>query len=404
MTLDFPTIALMSVAVAGLVGVLMLFSWAENRAVTAWAWWGAAYILIATGFTLVTLRPVLGPFVSIVLANALVLGGYGMVWMGARAFEGRTTRVAAILAAPAIWIVAMQIAPFAENVNARVVLASSFMSLYCALAAHELWRGRAEPLRARSLLLVLFAVYVLLLQARIAMTVVAPIPDALPLEISGWFIQSAISGLICALLLGFLMLILPRQRAELHYRTAALVDPLTALANRRAFLERAEPLLRNRFLPQRPAALLLFDLDRFKEINDCHGHAAGDRTLQLFADIVMRHLRPDDLAGRLGGEEFAVLLPDADLNTAVAIAESIRDHFGQEAAEVDGQALQATVSVGIACSDDYPSGIDDLLARADIALYRAKHAGRDRVEVIGLPPGMTESPAPAGLRLVGAMG
>ncbi len=383
MTLDFLTVAIVAVGVAGIIGVLMLVSFAEQRATTAWAWWGGAYLLIASGYLLIIMRAQLAPFVTIVLANAMVFAGYGMVWMGARAFEARPQRAFLILVAPGIWIAACQFPRFVADVNPRILLASSLMATLVALAAFELWRGRAEQLRARTAIIILFAIYAALLLSRIVLTLLAPISNGHPLATSGWFMQSALGGLVLGLSLGFLLVILPRQRAEARYKTAALVDPLTGLPNRRAFLDRAEQLVRTRVGHGRPVAVLLFDLDRFKEINDCYGHATGDHALQIFAGVISRHLRFDDVAGRLGGEEFAVFLPGADLNEAVATGELIRESFAYEAEELDGRMLCATVSVGIVCTQESAVVVSDLLARADVALYRAKRAGRNRVEVLG---------------------
>jgi diguanylate cyclase (GGDEF)-like protein len=268
------------------------------------------------------------------------------------------------------------------DVNPRILLASFLMACLCALAAFELWRGRAEPLRARNATVLLLALYVGLLLSRIALTLVAPIQNGHPLVSSSWFLPNVLVGLVLGISIGFSLMILPRQRVEARYKTAALVDPLTGLANRRAFLDRAEHLVRTRAGLERPVAVLLFDLDRFKEINDCHGHAAGDHALQIFSGVLARHLRFDDVAGRLGGEEFAILLPGADINEAVATGELIRESFAYEAGELDGRALCATVSAGIVCTEENSVAVSDLLARADVALYRAKRAGRNRVEVL----------------------
>jgi diguanylate cyclase (GGDEF)-like protein len=381
-TLDFQSVAVVAVGVSVIVGALMLVSWFENRAMTAWAWWGCAYLLISGGFMLIAMRAVLGTLASIVIANAIVLIGYGMIWLGARAFEGRRIHIEVLAVAPLAWVVACQVPGFVGDINLRVMFATSMMVVLCSLAAFELWRGRREKLRARTGAVLLLAAYILLLQARVVSTIVAPIVEGHPWATTGWFMQSAMGGLILSLTLGFFFLILPRQRMEMRYKTAALVDPLTGIANRRAFLDEAEQLMRARVGAGRPAAVLLFDLDRFKEINDCHGHAAGDLALQAFADAVARHLRAGDLLGRLGGEEFAAVLPRTELNAAVAIGELIRERFSQEAAEIGGQVIQATVSVGIVCTDEASVGIDELLAHADMALYRAKHAGRNRVEVL----------------------
>jgi diguanylate cyclase (GGDEF)-like protein len=174
-----------------------------------------------------------------------------------------------------------------------------------------------------------------------------------------------------------------KERGELRHKTAALVDPLTGLANRRAFLSDAEALIAARASRSEPLAVLLADLDRFKTINDRFGHAIGDQVLKVFAGAVRRSIRVDDLVGRLGGEEFAVLLPGGREDGAVDLAERIRRAFAEGAAEINGHAVKGTVSIGIAAVRIGTHDLGGLLNRADSALYQAKEAGRDRVVAFG---------------------
>jgi diguanylate cyclase (GGDEF)-like protein len=126
--------------------------------------------------------------------------------------------------------------------------------------------------------------------------------------------------------------------------------------------------------------VLIIDLDHFKSINDRFGHAFGDQMLEIFADTARQSVRSTDLLGRIGGEEFAVLLPNMNRNRALAIAERIRANFAQAAVEVG-----ATVSIGLAhCQDDAELDVPELLAQADQALYCAKKNGRNRVESASL--------------------
>ena len=131
----------------------------------------------------------------------------------------------------------------------------------------------------------------------------------------------------------------------------------------------------------RPVALLLFDLDRFKSINDKFGHSAGDAVLSAFCRLATSLLRPTDLFGRIGGEEFASLLPDTTRQDALLLAERLRTAFKATSHEVADQTLTATVCVGVAVSDDASSDLAALLDAADRALYRAKATGRNRVEL-----------------------
>jgi diguanylate cyclase (GGDEF)-like protein len=171
-----------------------------------------------------------------------------------------------------------------------------------------------------------------------------------------------------------------REQVALGFKQASLIDPLTGVGNRRAFFERGEKLLHRSAFEGQPAVLLLFDLDRFKDINDTFGHHVGDRVLKAFCAVATAALRPDDLFGRVGGEEFASLLPCTSLDEGLAIAERIRSNFAATTLEVGANTLAATVSVGVAMSIDTSRTLADIFKTADRALYRAKANGRNRIE------------------------
>jgi diguanylate cyclase (GGDEF)-like protein len=144
----------------------------------------------------------------------------------------------------------------------------------------------------------------------------------------------------------------------------------------------------------------MIDLDHFKSINDRFGHSVGDRVLQIFAKTAAANLRSFDLIGRLGGEEFAAVLAESGQDEAVAVAERIRMSFVAAAAVVDGHAVAATTSVGVALMRDVSQGVTALLGQADKALYRAKDLGRNRVE-LAEPP--AAEPARLAATPIGAM-
>ena len=129
--------------------------------------------------------------------------------------------------------------------------------------------------------------------------------------------------------------------------------------------------------------MLIFDLDHFKETNDRFGHALGDRVLKLFATTASTHLNGTSLVARLGGEEFAAILPGADPLEALGAGEAVRHAFANSGAFVDGLAVGATVSVGAASDVGIKGDLNALFRRADAALYVAKRAGRNRVELLG---------------------
>jgi len=177
-----------------------------------------------------------------------------------------------------------------------------------------------------------------------------------------------------------------RNELLLRLQYMAEHDQLTGLLNRRAFTERASALLARPSVVPRPSALLMLDIDAFKQINDSFGHAGGDRVLTNFARIVGDCLRETSLFGRIGGEEFAILLPDCLPDEALAIADRVRTAFGNCVTDIeDGRQAATTVSIGIAFMPHRLATIERPLLIADRALYRAKATGRNRVEGMTIP-------------------
>jgi len=158
----------------------------------------------------------------------------------------------------------------------------------------------------------------------------------------------------------------------------ARVDFLTNLSNRRAFYEQGERELRSLERSALPAAVVMLDIDHFKSINDRHGHAGGDAAIRAMADVIRAQLHARDLHGRLGGEEFALLLPDCTLDAAHALAGRIRAATESLTVAYEGRDIRFTISVGIAALSAGMT-LDQWIARADTALYRAKQSGRNCV-------------------------
>lgn len=159
----------------------------------------------------------------------------------------------------------------------------------------------------------------------------------------------------------------------------ACVDGLTGLNNRRHFLSLAESEWSRFQRYQRPLALLMIDIDFFKSVNDTYGHDAGDAVLKAVAESLNRSKRSSDIAGRLGGEEFALILPEATPDRAIAAAERYRTLIGGRPIIAIGRQISVTVSVGVGIAETGMCGFEDLLKRADVALYDAKNSGRNCV-------------------------
>lgn len=170
-----------------------------------------------------------------------------------------------------------------------------------------------------------------------------------------------------------------RKAMEAELTRLATIDMLTGVANRRHFMAQATTELARIERFGQPASVLMLDLDNFKQVNDTHGHAAGDAVLKTFAATVCASLRKTDCIGRLGGEEFAVLLPGTDSAAALVFAERLRRATLLNSVAVGQKNIVVTVSIGIAVMHATDASPDEALARADAALYRAKAEGRNRV-------------------------
>ncbi|HEX4815601.1 MAG TPA: GGDEF domain-containing protein [Nonomuraea sp.] len=196
----------------------------------------------------------------------------------------------------------------------------------------------------------------------------------------------------CALNPALLLLALPPvvllQRSLLHaqLQAAARTDAKTGLLNAAAWQREADTEIVRARRTGDTLALLIIDIDHFKRVNDAHGHLVGDQVLIGVASLLRGQLRDYDVVGRFGGEEFVVLLPGADIREARRVAERLRTHIGHMAIPADDTLIRVTISAGVAVMNVHGDDLIELLAAADLALYRAKELGRDRVCVPLLQP------------------
>jgi len=200
-----------------------------------------------------------------------------------------------------------------------------------------------------------------------------------PAQAIGWNEIFALETMLYAVGAAFIVLLMVKDRSIVVYRTAATTDHLTGLLNRRAFVENANTLCLRQRRHRRPVTLFVFDLDKFKSINDRFGHAIGDEALRVFAKSVSNAMRSEDIIARFGGEEFVAIVAAGSAD-ASKIAERVRATFERDGVTVAGHELKATVSIGAACAAAADMDLDAMIERADVALYQAKHNGRNRVE------------------------
>jgi diguanylate cyclase (GGDEF)-like protein len=385
MNLDVNTLFLVTIYVEAILGLLLLFAWAQNTAITAVAWWGFAHLLRAGSVTLFGLYGSVSDLISIDLANVVLFTSFAVTWTGARVFDNRKPQPILLFAGAAVWLVASRIPGFTDAFEVRVLLASGIITAYTWGTAFEFWRGRSEPLVSRWPAIFMLFAHGSLYLLRTPLGAMLPwIPKGNQIFESVWLTVLSFEGLLFTISIAFILLAMAKERTEYRHKTAALVDPLTGVSNRRAFLQDGEAQLKRQATDPRPTAVMLLDLDNFKSINDRFGHALGDRVLEIFADVSSGCLRRIDLFGRLGGEEFAALLRDTSRERALAVAEQIRTSFAEATRDVDGRPVGATVSIGVVISYDSVLDLSALLAQADHALYRAKDSGRNRIEIASI--------------------
>jgi diguanylate cyclase (GGDEF)-like protein len=401
MHLDLQTLSVVTVFITALLGALLVFAGLQNRSVRAPMWWGAAHIVNASGLALVSSRGAAPDFLTIDAANALVLLGYGLTWTGARIFDGRPIRPVLVVLAPALWLALCRIPAFATDADLRVIVVSTTLAALALITAEEFWRGRDEPLLSRWPSVIVLLAYAAVLLARVPATLLSPSFQGDSLLSGLSFTLLTFGTLLFTVVMAFLQLNMTKERMELKHKINSLVDPLSGVANRRAFLDGAEGLLRRLESDHEPLAVLLFDLDHFKQINDRCGHAVGDAVLQAFAATGTATLGSDVLFARIGGEEFASCIAVGDLDEAYAIADRVRRNFAAAAVRFGSHDLTLSVSAGVALARDPQVGVADLLSIVDRALYRAKEYGRNRVETEQPDDRNMAAPAPSIVPIIG---
>jgi diguanylate cyclase (GGDEF)-like protein len=399
MGLDVNTLFLVTIYVEAMLGLLLLFVWVQNSSITAVAWWGSSHLLLAASVVLFGMYGSVPDLVSIDFANAILFTAFAATWVGARVFDGRSPHYIGLFAGAFLWFFACRIPAIANSLDARILISSGIITAYTWLTAYEFWQGRDEPLVSRWPAIFMLFAHGALFLLRTPLSQVLPwTPDNQVFD-SVWLTVLSFEALLFTIAIAFILLAMAKERTEWRHRTAALIDALTGIANRRAFLEGGAQLARRYDADPRPSAVLLIDLDHFKSINDHFGHAIGDRVLQVFAETASANIGPFDMFGRLGGEEFAALLYDAEREKALSVAEQIRSAFAEVAADVDGYPVHATVSIGVAFCEEGPLDVPALLALADQALYQAKARGRNRVEAADLDVVLTLDASTPSLRI-----
>ena len=393
MAFDPVTLLTLSVVVLVALGSLMLHASRGEQACLLLRWSGAAFLCLGVGFAMVMAAPTDIQAPVRVFGNAALMLPYGFLWAGARRFGGRPVSFEPVVAGALAWLLAVSLVDLGQAW--RIGLTSAIAALYSGAIAWEHHRGDgaapAERLRAQRWASWIFAGHGSFFALRClfgpTFGFVAWGPDIA----QSWGAALGLETVTVACLLAMVSVAMSRELTARQHRREALEDVLTGIGNRRALFRSGGALLDACRRAGRPAALLLMDLDGFKAVNDHHGHPLGDRLLVAFARLAHDYLPPTSLVCRVGGEEFAAVLPGADPQRARIVADEIRALFAHVVLDGPQGPVRTTVSIGIAQASVVQAGaappgaipsqqeVADLLGRADQCLYVAKGAGRDRV-------------------------
>ncbi len=378
MHLDIPTLLAVEAFISGVAATMIIVGCPRGPRQQGCLWWmlgGFSTALALVLFLMGIEGKSEGPLVADRLAFALSPAFY---WTGARVFAGKSPSYPLMLAGFG-FIAFVSFAPGVVLPD-NWLLAASFAvtAIYLLSGALELARSE-EAISARWVLAGLLAVHGLLFVAGTAEAIAGQISVTSLPPLTTWFGLIHFESIVFAVGSAVFVIAFVREQGEARQRRMAEVDGLTGASTRRAFFGAMGDALDRSRAGDLPLSIVVFDLDHFKSINDGHGHVVGDKVLKLFADTVRASLRRGDRIGRIGGEEFALMLPETGLAGALEVAERVRATFEQAGKSIDGAALDATVSGGVAVSSPVDT-VQSLLIAADDGLYEAKAKGRNRVE------------------------
>jgi diguanylate cyclase (GGDEF)-like protein len=353
---------------------------ADSRVLRGWVW---AQWAKGAGIGLLVLRDLI-PLGLSQLGNVVVFGGFAIEVACYVVYAGYGPMWRRFMAAPALIVAGLGVA----LVLARYGWPRLYVTLFSSLAITVLslsaggvmlWSRNRRRSRVQIVLGLAFMV-----TAAAGLYRGVGILNGAELTIfsnSPYHLASYLMAYGLMIVDGFAFLLMVKEDSDRTLERLATTDELTGVLNRRAFVAATQSL---RSLAQRtgqPAALIMLDVDRFKQVNDTHGHAAGDAVLRDLAGALVGHLREIDIFGRMGGEEFAIALAATPWPQALQAAERLRRVIEATPVHVEGKRLAVTMSLGITALMDGES-LDAALARADAGLYAAKNGGRNQVVAV----------------------
>ena len=383
MAAHVPTMLAMIIASSLMMAASMaVVGWGRRR--DGLGRWAAALLVNAIGHLLIMLRGLIPDVLSIVVGNLMLSSVFVGMIAAVYQFQGRPVRWARLLAPPLLALVFVSV--FIDNFPARVSFVGlviglqAVWALLAALSHRHATVGRGQWLLVAGLLL---EAVVLGVRALVAISTHSEATNILQSSALQTLTFLATFSVVLVSSVGFVFM--SRDRADENNRVLAALDPLTGVANRRSLIAALDRDVARAQRMREPMALMMVDIDHFKDVNDRYGHPAGDRVLCSVVNVLRQRVRAQDLVGRYGGEEFMVLLPDTGLTGAQQLARALCKAVEESRCPADGvpgPGIAVTVSIGV-FGGRLESGDswDMLIAAADRALYQAKNNGRNRVEV-----------------------
>lgn len=379
MKIDVPTLYVLLVGTTATAAALTYWERRWNSAHRReMGFWAFGYFLISAGCLLRIMGPVDLPVLTIGLSNIGVCLGYASILAGTLLFLNRPLGRSWIGLLGAICL-AWLLVGMHLDMPARIGLTSTAVAVACIAGAIALGRGVAHSrLPSQKLATILFTLHGGFYAVRAVAAFLDPANHLAFTGVGNTF--TLFEGTLWSASAPMILLVLVREKTERQLLETSNTDYLTGLDNRRALVRKAERVFAMSRDMGLPSALIVLDLDRFKSINDRFGHQLGDDVLKLFSRVAEAEMRPHDVVARLGGEEFAILMPGTSLPRAAETARRIAAGFTAASAEYDGLREPCTVSAGLAVARPGEARLDDMLAIADRGLYRAKASGRNRIE------------------------
>ena len=361
--------------VLAVIAVAFYAAWLGQRDERHWISWIVANLVLAVSMVFFILLPEDRGGLQIVAANALMVLGVGFRWCAARQF-GRRPAAVAIVVAPALFTASLYVMPEMLSHWQRFAIINGVMMIISAATCYEFFRDRQDRLLSRYGLVAAYGLLAVGFAARVVQGLMlnSAITNFLPED--PMLLAGVFGALFHTTASGAFALSIAYERSAIDLREAALRDPLTGLYNRRAFENQLKKYLEG----QAAFAVVILDIDHFKVVNDRYGHAAGDAALCACARTIMRTLRASDFVARIGGEEFAAILPRTSGASALEVIERVRSTIAAQDIVSHEARFRVTLSGGVAHSMSGPSDMDALMKAADAGLYRAKKAGRNRIE------------------------